>query len=492
MKSVLPQLSYGSSTKVVLIGTTAPDTADDTLPPLPHVRENVERLSRVFQDPDVIGLGPDDIIKLLDEPFAGPTVARIAEEGKTVQDTLVVYYAGHGLRGDLTEPLYLCARETSYASRKYTGIAVSKLREAIADSNAQRRILILDCCFAGAGLPGAMSDTDLVDAVEHNIDIAGTYAMAAVPANRKALAPPDEEVTKFTGALLDVLENGVKDAEAILSIESIFDSLHQRFHLEAMPLPQRTNWKDGDHFLFARNRFFDQDDLAQLKVAVKGLQDTVTDYGLRIQALGDKLSHHDERLQAMIAPPQDPIDGEAQGERPGIWTDLGAREAEWCAWPDEVRRAIFDRRDAIRNGKIMVIFGGFATFLALVKYFLLYLSNMGRIDFYEFDSLDKILMAIFVLLVVMLTPSYGALLHNKPRMAVDQMPSEDPLRESYRVNANAYLALRESIPRVLGIPFQRTWLLGFCLLATFFCLLVANDFLPTVLEYLRPSTVQAR
>src|SRR5262245_49031092 len=100
-------LSYRPDTRIVLVGTTVCPEDPHKLPPLPQVKGNIDHLHRLFLDPDIVGLPSEAIIRLLDRAEASDIVTQIAKASKVATDTLIVYYAGHGLVGDKQTPLYL-------------------------------------------------------------------------------------------------------------------------------------------------------------------------------------------------------------------------------------------------------------------------------------------------------------------------------------------------------------------------------------------------
>ncbi|WP_269582240.1 caspase, EACC1-associated type [Roseibium sp. Sym1] len=412
MHSVNNKLSYGDSVKVVLIGTShsegydgplALETVDKdvrnesgdptlkpALEPLPHVRENINRLQRVFTDPDIVGLDRKDIEPIVDVSSADKILTRIAKAGAAARDTFIVYYAGHGLQGDADESLYLCSTSTSPRERNFNGVPISKVRSAIAKSKAPRRILILDCCFAGAGVDGFMNSSEIYSTVETQIDLKGTFAIAAVPSDKKALAPPGEKVTQFTGQLLDVLENGVEDAAELLTINQIFEELEVRMHRAAMPLPRRANTDDGSAFFLARNRFFSLDDISRLKASVEGLQNTVVDYGARIVSIEESTGINDEMLNEIRVeleelkerPADENPDGESttNNNEAGTWSQFGATKRDWQAWPNDVRTLLIDYRSARLNSLILICSTSIFAALSLGLLFVLLKSEATAVQ----------------------------------------------------------------------------------------------------------------
>ncbi|WP_107079511.1 caspase family protein [Micromonospora sp. MH33] len=106
-------------------------------------------------------------------------------------DTVIVYYAGHGL---LTSHgvLHLAVADTDPEHVTYTAVPVEWLRMALAESPAKNRILILDCCFSGHATTAMSSVSSAVTAA---IEINGTYTLASAPAYSTSVAPAGNRFT---------------------------------------------------------------------------------------------------------------------------------------------------------------------------------------------------------------------------------------------------------------------------------------------------------
>jgi Caspase domain len=160
-----------------------------------------------------------------------------------------------GGEGDDKEDLYLVAKNSTSKNKKYNAIAVSKLREAIAESPAERRILILDCCYSGRAITGLLATKDDAETADNqSIDIEGTYGVAAAPANQRALALPGSKYTAFTEQLVDVLEEGLPNDQSTLTLNDVFGEIRKRLRrIAKTPVPEVVNWQDGGLFKFAKN-----------------------------------------------------------------------------------------------------------------------------------------------------------------------------------------------------------------------------------------------
>jgi len=174
----------------------------------------------------------------------------ITAAAQEATDTLLLYYAGHGLIDSRRGELHL-ALSGSDPSRIYTAVPYGYIRELLLDSRAIRRIVILDCCYSGRAL-GMMADpiTNVVDEVSAE----GTFILAAAAENAIALAPPGELFTAFTGELLDLLQQGLPGGDAFLDLDTIYRQILKLLKAKARPLPQKRDRNTAGKLALVRNR----------------------------------------------------------------------------------------------------------------------------------------------------------------------------------------------------------------------------------------------
>lgn len=218
------------------------------LEPLPAVANNVTDLAAILTSSLSWEL-PIEHCTVVAEPATQPEmldpVSRAAEQA---EDTLLVYFAGHGLldsRGDLFFGL-----PGSVQGRSHTGVTYQAFREIVMDSSAQRYVIILDCCMSGRAL-GVMSGEELL---ADQAEIDGSYLLAAAPDNSIALAPPGETHTAFTGGLLRLLHNGIPGPSRELDMDTIYQHLRRELAAQGKPLPQRRARNTAGRLVLANNR----------------------------------------------------------------------------------------------------------------------------------------------------------------------------------------------------------------------------------------------
>ena len=198
--------------RAVLIGASTYRHLED----LPAVRNNLSGFRDVLVAPALGGL-PADHCTVVAEPARPVDAYRtLRKQAAAAEDTLLVYFAGHGRTGSRNE-LWLCLPDTDPEVLSFTALGYEQLREAVADSRATKKVVILDCCFSGRALADQADDEDRILG---QVGIEGTYILTATAANAVALAPPGERYTAFTGTLLGLLNTGIPGGPELLTFGS--------------------------------------------------------------------------------------------------------------------------------------------------------------------------------------------------------------------------------------------------------------------------------
>ncbi|MFD9278980.1 ABC transporter substrate-binding protein [Streptomyces mirabilis] len=244
----MTELSNPARSRALLIG--AHSFTDPDLEPLPAVARNLDRLAELLRDPSVWGLDASHL-SVLAEPDRDQALGEAGRLADEAEDTLLVYYAGHGFVHDLSNELYLALPRTD-PRRLYTALRYQDIRELLLGPQvrARRKVVILDCCWSGLALHGAMSATGLGGLS----DIGGTFVLTATSETRTALAPPGETYTAFTGELIGALEKGVPEAPPLLTMTTLYRHLYDALVAKGRPTPQQRNGNTAGAIAVARNR----------------------------------------------------------------------------------------------------------------------------------------------------------------------------------------------------------------------------------------------
>jgi hypothetical protein len=216
---------------------------------LPTVAAGVNAFARILTDPKRGGLDPSACCVVLDPESEDVVDRAIVEKANEAEDTLLVYYGGHGVP-DLDEgSLYLAVRRTELAWLRPTAVPYRWVRQAIRASNARTKVIILDCCYSGIATTTTMSDGELAA----QADVDGTFVLTATARNVLALAPPGEDTRHSRGALIEVLMDGVEDESELLDLETVFRVAKRKLIARARPEPQALRLNDASRLALARN-----------------------------------------------------------------------------------------------------------------------------------------------------------------------------------------------------------------------------------------------
>lgn len=218
--------------RAVLIGVSG----YTKMPSLPTVRNNVEALRYTLTGSASWNLPFEHCNVVHDPSSPEELVDPILEAAEEATDTLLVYYAGHGMKGQNRGELRL-TRATSRPGAPHTATHYDDIRDIILDSPASRRLVILDCCYAASAL-GTMAGPG-EDMVEDAV-IEGTYLIAAAGETEVAMAQGENGFTVFTGELLKLLRNGLSTPEPmLLDLNTVFTHVDRSLRAKSRPRPRR-------------------------------------------------------------------------------------------------------------------------------------------------------------------------------------------------------------------------------------------------------------
>ncbi|WP_078630202.1 caspase family protein [Streptomyces roseochromogenus] len=232
---------------------------------LPAVANNLRDLAAVLMSPLSWQLTPQYCTVVAEPGTSHDLLDPISRAADDAEDTLLVYFAGHGLldgRGELFLGL-----PGSVQGRSHTGVPYQALREVLMDSRAQRHVIILDCCMSGRAL-GTMSGQDLL---ADQAEVDGSYLLAASPENGLALAPPGETHTAFTGELLRLVHEGIPVPVRELDLDVIYQHLRRELAARGRPIPQRRARNTAGRIILADNIAFDPAAAARAQRATEAL-----------------------------------------------------------------------------------------------------------------------------------------------------------------------------------------------------------------------------
>jgi hypothetical protein len=217
---------------------------------------DVAGLARVLSDP-AIGCF-DEVNTLVDSLSADVrrAIARFFAQ-KSRDDTLLLYYSGHGLRDDRGR-LFLAAKDTEESLLSGSAIPSSFITEEMDRCRSRRQILILDCCYSGAFEQGAKGGTSVgtAEAFEGN----GFGRVVLTATNSTEFAWEGEEADSsahsiFSQYLIRGLETGEADrnGDGRITVDELYDYTYERILNEApRQTPGKWSYKQHGDIVLAR------------------------------------------------------------------------------------------------------------------------------------------------------------------------------------------------------------------------------------------------
>ncbi|NVO22626.1 caspase, EACC1-associated type [Donghicola mangrovi] len=235
----------------LLIGSR---TFEDTrLAPLSAPWDDVETLGDVlrkygeFEVDKQADLGLEDIQAAIQKLF----------QSAKKDDTVLLYYTGHGLRDTNGHDLYLALRRTKLNFIRGTSLKSAFIRDEMDYSPSQRQIVIFDCCHSGAFIDSGMTPKHGVKTLSEsdvlNSGGTGRFVLAASAANESAYERDGRSI--YTEFMVEALRTGAAapDKEGV-TVDDLHDYLVRRVGEDAVPMRPQL-WKSAQNkpLMIARN-----------------------------------------------------------------------------------------------------------------------------------------------------------------------------------------------------------------------------------------------
>ncbi|QKW08321.1 caspase family protein [Streptomyces sp. NA04227] len=223
------------------------------LEPLPAVRRGRDRLVALLRDPDVWGIPARNVTVLGADATRDQVLTAVKDAVRETTDTLLLYFAGHGLRDRGAQQLYLALAGADDEHPQIGGVAYQDIRQILmAGHRARRRIVIIDCCYSG--LAGSMG-TDRVSRGElYDTAIEGSYLLTSASSTQRSFAPDDGAYPEFTGELIGILRYGIPGADDELTLDEVWQATRAALLARGSPEPQQFGQNALGRLPWVRNR----------------------------------------------------------------------------------------------------------------------------------------------------------------------------------------------------------------------------------------------
>jgi hypothetical protein len=219
---------------------------------------DVAALSGILQD---MAIGGYEVQLLSDAPSweVNQAVDRLFS-GARRDDSVLLYFSGHGFRDDGNR-LYMVTRDSHMVSGDSrstllgsTAVSAQFVRDQLERCRSRRKIVLLDCCYAGAFPADGTKDAGKVD-VMSEFGGRGSVVITASSALQYSFeSDVDEAVSEldrkskpsiFTSALIEGIVTGNADlnGDGVIDIDELYTHVHDQVTLK---VPQQTPQKKSD------------------------------------------------------------------------------------------------------------------------------------------------------------------------------------------------------------------------------------------------------
>jgi hypothetical protein len=230
------------NTQAILIGASEFDCANKNFQNLPNVKTNLLELNRLLIE--VVGIDKNQICMMLDKDNSSEITSKIIGVIPNALDTIIVYYAGHGIYR--LPDFYLTTKKTQPKEPEYTGAIRAKdlVNLVLKKAKAKNIIFIIDCCFSARAKEGVDSKGKQV------------FFITAAPSTQAAKdeSPEDANYTAFTHELLLILKRGIENAGEFLTFQDISNHLNKQLTGKDLPEPQLSTHGSPDKLGICKNR----------------------------------------------------------------------------------------------------------------------------------------------------------------------------------------------------------------------------------------------
>jgi putative AlgH/UPF0301 family transcriptional regulator len=268
----MTDLADPRASHVVLIGASAYRHLD----PLPAVRENVRALAEVLKDRDLWGIAESNCSTIVDtaEPASVSRVLRTAAQATTGDGLFLVYYAGHGLIDPDKGTLVLAMPDCEPDVPDEAGLPYEWIGRAMRAAPARRRVVVLDCCYAGRASAEMAGQSTASGVVADKAEIDETCLLVSARRDRAALSPEGEQFTAFTGELVRILKFGLVDRGEVLTVSTVWKETSRALVAKGRERPELRERNAGGAIALVRNAAASHHDLSgSILVANRGVAD---------------------------------------------------------------------------------------------------------------------------------------------------------------------------------------------------------------------------
>ncbi|MFE9771753.1 caspase family protein [Streptomyces sp. NPDC005931] len=205
-------------------------------------------LARVLEDPRIGDFEVDMVVDGRQHEVTRAVEGFFRDRRR--DDLLLLHLSCHGIKDDDGE-LHFATIDTDRELLASTSVPAAFLHTQMRRCRARSIVLLLDCCYSGAFLPGAKGDT----AVHVRDGLAGHGRAVLTATNRTEYAWEGERLdeldprpSRFTGAVISGLASGEadRDRDGMISVHDLYDHVYESLQTGG-PGQRPQMWAELEH-----------------------------------------------------------------------------------------------------------------------------------------------------------------------------------------------------------------------------------------------------
>lgn len=245
------------SRKVALLIGVGQYAEDSGLPSLQCPMDSVSAVESLLRDANIGGF--DDVVAL-QNPDVGTARSRIGDVFSSLakDDLALFYFTGHGIK-DMAGDFYLTTAETKLFAdgqlNSGTALEADLIKRVMGRSYAQRKVIILDCCFAAAFADGFLTMDDGTVDVGTQLGGEGWVLLTATNSRNYALEQAGEPISVYTRYLVEGLKTGTAapEGQESVSVRDLHNYVRAKVKTAAPTMePSIFNGRQGGEIFIAK------------------------------------------------------------------------------------------------------------------------------------------------------------------------------------------------------------------------------------------------
>lgn len=201
---------------------------DSGFEPLPQTKNGARALARALRDAGTLSDDPS----ILSDESGISTINLLEDFVSTPSESIIVYLASHGMfPTSKTGNFRLATGDTRLTSDLVRSLPMHEIIDRLIECPSEQKILVIDSCYSGWSVADMMAPKQ----APPNIMGANLCVLASSSPYEASLAPKGEELTRFTGHLIEALHQATGVAQ--LTIRQMYDFVRTRSSPATGPVP---------------------------------------------------------------------------------------------------------------------------------------------------------------------------------------------------------------------------------------------------------------